>query len=153
MTAHRRPICSLHQPASSSSKLRINLMRLQLTTIYLYSRHIPIIQCTMKPFWDICKGFVAFLSAFQNSRLVRTVEVLVVCVTGELCKEWNIEGALLWLLVVETWIVDAEEFSLSAASADPLILGPSPNVTLASPHPAVGAGFKWRCHLSTVLIW
>ena len=82
------------------------------------------------------------MSAFQNSRLVRTVEVLVVCVTGELCKEWNIEGALLWLLVVETWIVDAEEFSLSAASADPLILGPSPNVTLASPHPAVGAGFK-----------
>ena len=59
-----------------------------------------------------------------------------------LCKEWNIEGALLWLLVVETWIVDAEEFSLSAASADPLILGPSPNVTLASPHPAVGGGFE-----------
>ena len=82
------------------------------------------------------------MSAFQNSRLVRTVEVLVVCVTGELGKEWNIEGALHSLLVVETWIVDAEEFSLSAASADPLILGPSPNVTLASPHPAVGAGFK-----------
>ena len=77
------------------------------------------------------------MSAFQNSRLVRTVEVLVVCVTGELGKEWNIEGALHSLLVV-----DAEEFSLSAASADPLILGPSPNVTLASPHPAVGAGFK-----------
>ena len=77
------------------------------------------------------------MSAFQNSRLVRTVEVLVVCVTGELGKEWNIEGALHSLLVV-----DAEEFSLSAASADPLILGPSPNVTLASPHPAVGGGFE-----------
>ena len=69
--------------------------------------------------------------------MVRTVEVLVVCVTGELGKEWNIEGALHSLL-----LVDAEEFSLSAASADPLILGPSPNVTLASPHPAVGGGFK-----------
>ena len=80
------------------------------------------------------------MSAFQNSRLVRTVEVLVVCVTGELCKEWNIEGALHSLPAL--LVVDAEEFSLSAASADPLILGPSPNVTLASPHPAVGAGFK-----------
>ena len=80
------------------------------------------------------------MSAFQNSRLVRTVEVLVVCVTGELGKEWNIEGALHSLHPL--LVVDAEEFSLSAASADPLILGPSTNVTLASPHPAVGAGFK-----------
>ena len=102
--------------ASSSSKLRINLMRLQLTimlsfpqficirdTSPLSRRHIPIIHCTMKPFWDICKGFVAFLSAFQNSRLVRTVEVLVVCVTGELGKEWNIEGALHPLPALLPW--------------------------------------------------